>query len=366
VFDSDNCTWAHYVCEECGKELDESDKDWMIARGEWRITNPAVTDIAGFHINELYSTFNTTWLNVARTFLDAKKSTETLKTFINNSLGETFEEDALTISDHLLEQRKEDYEAAPTGCYLLTAGIDVQADRLETSVWGWGADDEQWLIAHEVFYGNPLDKLVWQHADEYLMTPFRHVEGGSLRVRCAFVDSGFSSDEVYAFTAPREARGVFAIKGYDGKRDLIKFTKRNKRTRALLIILGVDEAKMKLYDLLSKQQPGPGYVHLNKYATLPFCQQLTAEKRLRRVDKKGRSVIQWILPGNRQNHALDMAVYAYCAKKFLNPNFKKLAENYQARMKKPTGQTEEQRTDTAAKPVARPVNRIIKKGSYWR
>jgi phage terminase large subunit GpA-like protein len=64
-----------------------------------------------------------------------------LKAFVNTRLAETWEEDyAASVNADGLMAKRMAYEPAtcPDGVVLLTAGVDVQDNRLAVSVWGWG------------------------------------------------------------------------------------------------------------------------------------------------------------------------------------------------------------------------------------
>jgi phage terminase large subunit GpA-like protein len=100
---------AYYVCEHCGSCIQESSKHWMVRQGEWRATKP-FSGTAGFHIWEGYSPWST-WGELAVDFLKAKRNTETLKTFVNTSLGETWEEAGETVDPDSLFYRREQYPA---------------------------------------------------------------------------------------------------------------------------------------------------------------------------------------------------------------------------------------------------------------
>ena len=345
-FDPDNCTWTYYLCEHCKEEISEQHKNAMVASGQWRAAVPEVVDIAGFHVSELYSPFNTSWLLMAKDFLVAKQQIESLRVFINQRTGETFEElDALTLNESVLLQRVEDYENVPEGAYLLTAGADIQGDRIEVIVRAWGDGDESWLLEHVVLPGSPHEHFVWDLLDDYLHKEFLHARSTpkrpvKLRIRCAFIDSSAYTTDVYRFTAPREGRGIFSIKGHDGSRKLFTPSGRDRRTHAALYILGVDDAKQKIYDRLQKKlteewkpgMPVPGYMHFNKHATLSYFQQLTSERRIRKVTRKGVSLI-WDLPRGRRNEVLDMEVYALCAMELIRPVWDRVKINFAKHLK---------------------------------
>ena len=347
-FDKENCTWAHYVCEECLAEIPENEKQGMVLRGQWRYANPQITNVVGFHINELYSSLNTTWQGLAKDFLIAHQQREHLRVFTNTRLGETFEElDMLTISDHILLSKVEDYEnIVPASAYILTCGVDIMDDRAEACVYAWGDGDECWLIEHVIIPGSPHDDLLWEKLDAYLRKEFPHALGTSkvpfsLPIRSTFVDAGHNTTNVYRFTAPREGHGIFSVLGRDGKRPLTKASGRDRKTHALFFILGVDDAKQKIYDRLKKDKPEewksgdriPGYIHLNKNATLSFCQELTAERRIRKW--KGANIVwAWDLPPGRPNHVLDQTVYALCALELIRPVWDKWKNNFMKRLEK--------------------------------
>lgn len=380
-FDSENCTWAVYICENCGKEITETQKrEYMIPNGEWRAVNysEAVATKCGIHIWEAYSSFNTTFTKVAQAFLESQKKAS-LQTCINEVFGETYDHDAYTFSSHALMERIEPYETVPAAAYLLTMGVDVQGDRLEYVVRAWGPDNESWLIDYDVLRGSPYDKKTWQDFGEvHQKLSYRHASGLMVRPRVTFVDSSAFSNEVYAFTAPRNQQGIFAIKGMRGdQKYLIQPSKhRHTVTRAILIMLGVHEASETLYKNLEVQGPpkdgeaSPNYIHLNAKASLNFCLQLTAMKRVYKYNRKGERQTIWhqLRP---DNHVHDMFNYSYCAKEFLKLHlpriereFRKKVDEHKKSGDKPPVKIIDMKTGEFVSP--QPKSRIIKKGTYWK
>lgn len=67
-------------------------------------------------------------------------SAAAIKTFKNTELGETWVEEGEAPDWQRLLERREDYAIGtiPAGGLLLTAGADVQKDRIEVSVWAFG------------------------------------------------------------------------------------------------------------------------------------------------------------------------------------------------------------------------------------
>ena len=60
---------------------------------------------------------------------------------------------------------------------VLTAGVDVQEDRLEIEVVGWGAEEESWGITYKQLMGNPTELDVWGQLDNLLDKEFEYKSG---------------------------------------------------------------------------------------------------------------------------------------------------------------------------------------------
>lgn len=312
---------AYYVCAQCGCLIQESHKHWMVKNGQWRATAP-FNGIAGFHIWEAYSPWST-WGEMAVEFLKAKRNPHTLKTFVNTSWGETWEEEGKKVDDSALYARREEYAApVPMQALILTAAVDVQTNRLEMEVKGWGRDEECWGIDYRVLYGDPKEKEVWETLDHLLNQEFEHESGIKMKIWVTFIDSGYQADQVYAFCKPRQMRRIFACKGDEGPRPILgpamkKRTGKNQRPVDLFII-GIDQGKADIYSRLEKAEPGPGYYHFPLHYTEAFFKGLTAEKMVTRFHK-GFPRMQWEKMSGRDNEPLDINVYAYAALKLANP-----------------------------------------------
>ena len=291
--------------------------------GRW-VSDKPFSDIAGFHINELYSPW-VTLEQMATDFLRAKALPETLKTWVNTSLGEPWEEDGETLDADVLLQRKESWgDDAPEPVVLVTAGVDVQGDRLEIEVKGWGIGEECWSLDYRVFFGDPAQEMVWNELDAYLLKPVRSKLGVQLNIACVCVDSGgHHTQMVYEFCSKRVVRGVFAVKGASqAAKPLIGRPTRNNRYKLRLYPVGSDTAKEVIYSRLRILEPGAGYFHFPLERDREYFLQLTAEKQVIRF-AKGASKREWIKTRSR-NEALDCTVYALAAFKLLNADLAQL------------------------------------------
>ena len=256
---------------------------------------------------------------------------EKLKTWTNTEDGRTWEEPGTRIDGTELFNRREIYDAeVPEDVIVLTAGVDVQKDRFEVEVVGWGVGKESWGIRYQKIYGDMMKGQVWYDLDRFLLTPFRKKDGTALQILCTCVDSGgHHADQVYRFTKERYERRVFAVKGKGGADvPFIRNPTTNNRVRTLLFILGVDNGKAILYQRLRHPTKGPNYCHFpqNEEAGYDefYFRGLTSEKQVIRF-RKGRSVIAWELKDSKykRNEPLDLRNYATAALEIANPVLKK-------------------------------------------
>jgi phage terminase large subunit GpA-like protein len=325
---------AHYACEACEAPIGEQHKTTMLAAGEWRPTAVAQDPHAiGFHLSALYSPVGWfAWAQVARDWEAAQGDDRALKTFKNTVLGETWEESGDASDWQRLYDRRATWEpgAVPAGGLFLTAGVDVQRDRLEISVWAWGADRQSWLVEHRVLAGAPHQPAVWDELRGMLGERWRHAAGNLLPIAIAAIDSGdgMTTSEVYAFVRRGGAARTIAVKGQDGLRAAIGTpssteVRRNGRRMGGVRVWPVGSSFLKgeTYGWLRLERPTqesgsaypPGYVHLPVHAAgEEFCRQLTAEQLVARRGRNGYRRLEWVKTRER-NEALDCRVYARAA-----------------------------------------------------
>lgn len=327
---------ARYHCEECGAEWSENERRAAVRRGRWIATAEGNGSTAGFHINEIYSPW-TRLPDMVRAFLEAKGQPEKLKTWVNTSLGETWEEDSERVDGHALMARVEAWEKAPAKVLVVTCGVDVQDDRIEVERIGWGVDEESWSLEHRILYGDPSSPDLWRELDAYLLDATEREDGTKLPVHAACVDSGgHHTQAVYRFCKDRFRRRVYAIKGMAGPGKPVwpKRASKNNKVGALLFLIGVDAGKDAVYARLKVREPGPGYCHFPKGREPQYFEQLTAEI-VQTKYVKGFPTRVYILPGGRRNEALDCRVYGYAALQALNVRWGHLLAVEEARKPKP-------------------------------
>lgn len=324
---------AYMVCPDCGGVMEEFHKTDMLNGGEWRATAPENTDPTrvGFHISALYSPVGwKSWAKVARQWIEAQGNPKKLQAFVNNVLAETWEVKGDRVSDHEIEQRAEDYgiDPLPDGVVLLTAGTDVQQDRLCSEIVGWGSGEESWSIEYIETYGNPDLDDVWRlHDANVLNRVYRRSDGVQLRVaRCCVDTGGSNTDAVYNAVRVRLSTGVLlGIKGVPGEaKPIIGNPTHSNLGKIPLFPVGTFTAKDLVMGRLRLTEPGPGYCHLPKRYRTEYFKGLTAEE-VRIKYSKGFPVREWHKTFAR-NEPLDCRVYAVAAFASLNIRIDELVE----------------------------------------
>lgn len=346
---------ARYECEHCKERFSEVNKGRMLAAGEWRATAPGDGKTAGFHLSGLYSPLGwLSWAELVDDFLRAKGDAPLLKTFVNTRLAETWDEQTGTRVDaEGLMERVERYErgAVPDGVLCLTAGVDVQDNRLAVSIWGYGRDEEAWLIEHTEIWGDPTRTEVWKQLDVLIEGEYPRADGKKLKVLAACVDSGgHCAAEVYSHCrTPRRGQMVVAIKGAStrGKPPIGRESKvdlnlkgRTIKRGASVYSVGTDTIKDSIFGRLrTNTEPGPGYLHFGLAATQEYFEQLTAERKVTRFNRAGMPSSEYVKKSNARNEALDTCVYSVAALHLLYRRFDRrtIWDQLQARLegKKP-------------------------------
>jgi phage terminase large subunit GpA-like protein len=313
---------AWYVCESCETEILEGEKPAMLARGRWIAERPRVKLVRGYHINSLYAPIGLGlgWRQIAQKWVDVHGDIAALKAFVNTYLGEVWREEGDGADAASVLARVEPYTIdtlrAARKVRRLTAGVDVQKDRLECSLVAWGDGEEGWLLDHQIFPGDTATPGPWEDLDEYLR---------DTRVAMVCVDAGYNTSMAMAFCDGK--RWALPTKGVTGMgRPLIEDKRRRqmrlrvRRKKGQPIEpLGVDGAKSLIYARLKLPAPGPGYLHFPADPAFDdeYFAQLAAEQLVKRI-RGSRVFSEWkqIRP---RNEALDCLILALAACRLAGP-----------------------------------------------
>ena len=334
---------AALYCVECGAAWTDAQRWAAIRHGKWAPRRP-FGGVAGFHLSELYSPWARV-ADVAKAFLEAKasRSAERIRAFVNTSLGESWEADAEKVDDLGIMARAESWEGEPEGVLLRTAGVDVQDDRLEVELVGWGDGEESWSLDYHVIFGDPSGVTLWNDLDRYLLD---HAPAA------VCIDSGgHHTQAVYTYCRGRLRRRIYAIKGMAGS-GRPAWPKRSSKAlagKATLFIVGVDAAKDEIFARFKLSTPGPGYCHFPERDERYFA-GLASETVVTRYSK-GFPVREYRRRTGARNEPLDCRVYAYCALQSLNVKWPRLVAA--AAEKKAAAEAAEEASPVSARPLMR-------------
>lgn len=354
VYEDGQPETAAFTCEGCGGIIPESEKAAMVNAGRW-IATATSRGIAGFWINELYSPWKT-WAEVVDDYLKAKGKPELEKTWWNTSMGLPYEDrDGEILEADVLQSRRESWREnlLPAETVLLTAGVDVQDDRLEAVLEGWAATGQLMISARRVFEGSPSFPQVWDTLDLWLLKERQTETGGYLKIRAACVDSGgHHTQQAYSFCTARIGRDVYAIKGADGP--IPAWPDRSSTSRKYrghkVWRIGVDTIKDILRARLSLTE-GDGRVRFAADLSPEFFSQLTVERRVVKYDNRGRPVRHWVKPSGSRNEAWDCTVYGMAALEAL----RKLKRVDLARLSAPVPREKQPEQEQAGRRVTKRV-----------
>lgn len=335
-------SWAGYQCcnPECsgdGALIEEYHKEQLLAGGEWRAHAEGDGETVSFTLSALYMPPGWLgWTDLAKQYdkaaeAMAKGDLEPMQVFYNTRLALVWDSAQEMTKAEELKKRAEDYRlgTVPASALILTGAVDVQGDRLELLVLGWGEGLERWVVDHQIIQGSPSDDRTWQALDEQLKRRYLHASGIELSIRAVAIDSGgHHTHEVYQFCRLRRWRNVFAVKGASkpgrpviaqrpSKVD-VTWKGTTEKDGAELWLIGTDTAKDWIYNRYGLQQ-GPGALHFSSDLPDDFYDQCVAERKITRY-VKGYKRQEWVKAKADRNEALDLLVYNLAMAQYLGLN----------------------------------------------
>lgn len=335
---------VRWRCPDCGYEFTEEQMRRAPQKYIAQNTSALAKGVRSFFVNCWASPW-LNWAAVMQEWLEAKGDPDREKVVVNTRFGEPYERQGAFESISGFLQRREYYGAElPDGVLILTAAVDVQDNRLEYEICGWGENEECWGIKKGIILGIPDTREVWEQLDAILDREYSFKNGTSLLIPRTFIDSGgHYADEVYAYSLRRLARQCFAVKGAStaGVPIIYKYSKVSIRYGKTipLVLIGTDSGKQYVMDRLAIEVPGTKYFHFprdmkekdtdnlllkNRGYDNIYFQGIIAEQRVARR-KNGRIVWQWEkISKDKRNEPLDLRVYNLACLQSLNPDFAKL------------------------------------------
>lgn len=380
-FDKQNCTWAAYHCEKCNKLIDDRDRARIMQAGKWRAFNPKPAYITGkgltrsYHFSEMIFLIETSWLNLAQQFLDAQRNREKLRVWVNEKAGETFEDiETASITAESLGVLRSDYYSEKDGwqlppeVVLLIASCDVQVNRIELLLVGYGMKDghvDAWSIDHKIFEGSPEHATVWTLLDAYLQKEFAHPMGIKLPIVCTFIDSGAWQERVLQYTTPRQSQYIYGIKGFD-KGPIVSDPMRvGKNQEYIQVHIGKDRANARLYQFLNssiakdREETDASKIHFNFTGTSQpdYFEQLTNMKSVKVLDR-GMMRTKWMQKDrNVRLEVNHMWTYNLAALHFRRVDWAEVMKNFAAAVEE-SKQSKKPDDESSVKPYHKPDSRF--------
>lgn len=320
-----------YECASCRQLIEERFKTRMLDAGKWIAKYPERENgiVFGYFVNALYSPYGWySWADLVRERDESLNDIPKKIAFTNTKLGECYEADGGDKPDwENIYDRAEDYAENTLfeSVVVITAGVDVQADRLEVEVVGWMKGKSSQSIAYIVLHGDTSQDDVWSQLTELLnKTWVREGDNAIIPIRLMAIDTGYNTEKVYQFTQKHSISRVIPVKGRDKLNmffaapqaiDVVKGGKKIGKVKVWGV--GVSLLKSELYGFLKLRidhETGEipnGYCHFPKREPSYF-RGLTAEEVLSVTNKRGFDEFVWVKKYKR-NEPLDTRVYARAA-----------------------------------------------------
>ena len=341
--DEDHPEKACFWCIKCGAAIEQHHRAAIVRRGVWIAKHPErAREHRSFYIWAAYGPLQS-WERIARRWFnlqrggrdgeqgDTREAKAAEQVFFNDTLGIAYEVTGKSVPWEVLRDRAEETGfrrgTVPQGAYKLTLGIDVQQDRVEWLLIGWGRNRSRFVIDVGVIDGAnaaPGEASCGGHIsepdvraalDRLVEREWLDVHGNRRRVDLTAIDANAWTDDVLAWAGRHPVSRVIAVRGV-GQESAplfwqVKYEK-NRKGRPRKIGLrfynfNASMLKARLYLYLSKADPEQtGFVHFAAGLGDDFFQQLTAEHRVAKTTKNGFTVYGWEKKPGARNEALDM------------------------------------------------------------
>jgi phage terminase large subunit GpA-like protein len=323
-----------YECEHCHGQFSERYKTQMLAAGQWVAKYPEKEDgiTFGYHINSMYSPLGWySWADMAREYEESEGDIPKRITWTNTKNGQCYEHEGDTPQWELIYAQRENYQKGTVkeSVAFITAGVDIQADRIEVEVVGWMKGKKSQSIDYRVITGDTSQDGTWDKLALMFEEKFIRSDGAQLQINLMAIDTGYNTSHVYDFcNRPVSIGRAIPIKGKDDMSMMftaprpVQYTRQGQKVGSVKVYhVGVSMIKSELYGYLKlvKGEDGTtpnGFCHFPEYGT-DYFRGITAEKLERKTNSKNFNVFQWVKYYKR-NEPLDCRVYARAAAAIYN------------------------------------------------
>ncbi len=230
---------SRYVCPNCGWQMLEDELHDQAKLGYWEASR-FVPHHRSFFCNALSHPFKKLnalveqYASALTEYNNRGAGSDKLKVFYNQSLCQYFEDNLHIVDPNALRVLVVDYpdDHLPEGCLFLTMAVDVQIDRLEYEICGWGLrsmnDGDSGIRRFGVEYGtvmsSPSEMRTWLALHEIRNKEWVEARGYRITPVCVLVDSGNNTDFVYQWCKGKgrpEMGSYHAIKGVGQRKSVI-------------------------------------------------------------------------------------------------------------------------------------------------
>lgn len=332
-------TDAWMECPHCHNLVRNRDKTWMLDPdngAEWIKTNPdAPSDHEGFFLPTFYAPEGwLNWVQIAQEYhnalsqKDEAKRLNLLVAFYNTVLCRQYNELMDTPDARALMQRGSDSlhhrGIAPSWVNAITTGGDVQKNRIEVTVMGWGKRMRHIPIDHYIFelpQGEEitdLDGTIWvEYYQKILNGLWEREDGFVLRSVANALDRGYESRTIDNLYRRYQVPTFHPVRGVSDHKitSVVPIRKQTRAARedtpSVYFDVPVDQIKNVVYrDLVKTDSEGVySYMEFPDGYSDQFYDQLISEHLV--INQKT-NLPQWQkMEGHERNEVLDCVVYNY-------------------------------------------------------
>lgn len=326
--ENNRVTAAWFECPSCNAIVKNEDKVELLPKGEWRATNMAADPLhQGFYLPTFYAPPGwISWKDIAQEYVDAGTDYDSLTVFYNTILAMPYVVGANSNDWRLLYEQNLNSEymrgKIPNWVNVLTTGSDVQGNRIETTLMGWGFRGRHIVIDHYVFPLEKdedmemLDNHAWTNYRESILNGEWIREDGFVMTSMAnAIDRSYKSSTVsqfYISLSEPEKNICFPVRGYDRLTGFIpnmKFDRREGLRDAKFWDVPTNPLKRQIFDHLTMKDNESHTVAFLPFYPSDFDQefymQLFSESEIMQNKK-----LIWVKNRDR-NEILDTHVYNY-------------------------------------------------------
>lgn len=330
--DEDHPEKAGFSCPECGGLIEEHHRRSIVrseelgGKAKWLALNPkAARQHRSFYLWSAYAPLQS-WELIAREWLKAKGDPAAEQTFLNDTVGLAYDAKGEAppweeIRDRAANSAHE-RRTIPAWVLVLTLGIDVQKDRVEWQLVGWGRDGRRHVIEADLITGHITEAQCMAGLDNLIAMQWRHQCGRPMTSDLAAIDGNAWTEDVWAWARRHPASKVVMVRGIGSEQAPLLARVKRERNRSGKLVkydrrfynFATSVLKMALYRNVRKTDPlERGFVGFPKGLPDEYFRQLTAEHRKAVKRRDGFTDYKWVKDPNQANEMLDTMLQAEAA-----------------------------------------------------